>query len=126
MAKTKIVYTEITEAEAKETYYKGGQIYTSENGTDFLRIPCSGEYGSHAPVEVLYSRSVQKTDKTKFYIGKKEIRMIIRGSFTEGNKVTVDINGNIITRKVFWSAEAKDLYITFNHAKYFLCEFFGQ
>lgn len=123
MANIKMTYIKITEAEAKENYCKGEQIYTSENGADFYRVPLSYEYGSHAPVEVLYNRSIRKTDKTKFYIGKKEIRMVIKGSFLEGNRVTVDIDGNIITRKVFWSAEAKDLYITFNYKKYFLCEF---
>ena len=50
-------YIEITEVEAKEIYCKGGQIYTSDNGTDFFRVPCSYEYGSSAPAEQLFYRS---------------------------------------------------------------------
>ena len=57
-------------------------------------------------------------------IGERQnIRNIVSGSFTEGSKVTVNINGEIVTRTVRWSDSAKDLFITFNNAKYFCSEF---
>ena len=57
---------------------------------------------------------------------KKEIREIIEGGFVEGEKVTVNIDGNIITRKVYWSGYTKDLYIVYKNARYFYCEFWSR
>lgn len=62
-------YVEITEAEAKEIYCKGGQIYTSEDGKEFYRVPCSYEYGSTLPAEQLFYRSTNG-DKG-FYIERR-------------------------------------------------------
>lgn len=51
------------------------------------------------------------------------IREIIDGNFTEGSRVTVNIDGRIVTRVVRWSGEAKDLFITVNKSRYFYYEF---
>lgn len=50
-------------------------------------------------------------------------RQILEGDFTEGSEVTVNIDGEIITRKVRWSEQAKDLYVAKNRMKYFYSEF---
>ena len=53
----------------------------------------------------------------------EEIREIIAGRFAEGERVTVNIDGNEVTRVVKYSGIAEDLYVTFKNAKYFACEF---
>ena len=57
---------------------------------------------------------------------KSQIREIISGDFIEGSTVTVNIDGEIITRKVRWSGSAKDLYVVKDGAKYFFCEFWDR
>lgn len=64
-----IEYTEITEIEAKEIYCKGLQIYVSTDKRDFVKNPCSGDYGSHAPAEQLFYRSIPKGEgDNRYYI----------------------------------------------------------
>ena len=53
----KTEYERITKEEAKEIYCKGEQIYTSEDGINFYKVPSSGDYGSHATTEELFYRS---------------------------------------------------------------------
>ena len=53
-----------------------------------------------------------------------EIREIINGNFIEGEYVTVNINGNTVTRKVYYSAAAGDLYVWCKGSKYFYYEFY--
>lgn len=48
---------------------------------------------------------------------------IVSGEFCEGKKVTVSINGNTVTRKVYYSKDAGDLYITYKNSRYFYSEF---
>lgn len=48
---------------------------------------------------------------------------IIGGKFYEGERVTVSINGEVITRKVHYSRDAGDLYIVFKNDRYFYGEF---
>lgn len=55
----KTEYEWITKEEAKEIYCNGEQIYTSEDGVNFSRVPSSGEYGSHASTEELFYRSIR-------------------------------------------------------------------
>ena len=76
-------YIEIQESEAKDIYCKVLQIYTSDNGTDFNKVPCSGDYGSHAPAETLFYRSVHKTENTRYFI--KECNLAL---WMEGNMPT--------------------------------------
>ena len=52
-----------------------------------------------------------------------EIREILEGDFTEGTWVTVNVDGGIHRRKVFWDNKAKDLCITINKRRYWYCEF---
>jgi hypothetical protein len=56
----------------------------------------------------------------------EETREIIQGSFIEGEKVTVNIDGNIITRRVYWSGEMKDLYVVYKNARYGYSEFWNN
>ena len=63
---TIIKYEWITKEEVNEIYCKGGQIYTSEDGVNFHRVPSSGEYGSHASTEELFYRSIGASKN--FYI----------------------------------------------------------
>lgn len=61
-------YIEITEAEAKEIYCKGGNVYISNINRSYWKIPASYEYGSHAPAEELFYRSCPKWEgENKFY-----------------------------------------------------------
>lgn len=60
-------HKEITEAEAKEIYCKGGQIYITNDKREFWRVPCSGEYGSHETTEQLYYRSIPKGEGQNRY-----------------------------------------------------------
>ncbi len=53
-----------------------------------------------------------------------EARKIVSGDFIEGGKVTVNIDGKIAQRRVYYSAAAGDLYITVNNMRYFYCEFY--
>lgn len=54
----------------------------------------------------------------------KEVRVIIDGNFIEGEYVTVNINGNIVKRKVYYSKDAGDLYVWCKCRKYFYYEFY--
>ena len=77
-------YIEITELEAKGIYCGGEQIYITNDKREFFRVPCSGDYGSHAPAEVLYTRSVPTHEgKIKFFIKEKYL-----GLWMEGNLPT--------------------------------------
>lgn len=60
------------------------------------------------------------------YIEHEEIKdelKIIEGNFCEGQFVTVSINGDVVKRKVYYSASAGDLYIRYKNSVYFLYEF---
>jgi len=48
---------------------------------------------------------------------------IIQGRFIEGEKVTVEIERAIITRRVYYDAQAGDLFVWFKNNKYFYYEF---
>ena len=52
-----------------------------------------------------------------------EEKKIISGRFIQGEKVTVLIDQKQIKRKVYFSAEAGDLYIYYRGKKYFYYEF---
>lgn len=54
----------------------------------------------------------------------EETRIIIDGNFIEGEYVTVNINGNIVKRKVYYSKDAGDLYVWCKNRRYFYCEFY--
>lgn len=59
---------EITEAEAKEEYCNGRNVYVSNDKRNYWKIPSSYEYGSHAPAEELFNRSVPKYEgENTFY-----------------------------------------------------------
>lgn len=59
---------EITKKEAKELYCNGKNVYITTINRTHWKIPASYEYGSHAPVEELFNRSVPKYEgKVKFY-----------------------------------------------------------
>lgn len=51
---------------------------------------------------------------------------IIYGKFIEGEKVIVNVDNNVITRRVYYSSETGDLYILFNNNKYFYYEFLKE
>jgi hypothetical protein len=61
-------FIEITELEAKEIYCNGGNVFITNNRRTFWRMPCSYEYGSNAPAEQLFYRSIPKYEgQTIFY-----------------------------------------------------------
>ena len=75
-------------------------------------------------IEVLYERNVDSSIyEDNFFDPQTSEFKIIDGSFIEGEKVTVEINGNRFTRRVYWDGFAKDLYITIKKYKYFLSDF---
>ena len=51
------------------------------------------------------------------------VREIISGDFVEGGIVTVNIDGNIVTRRVRWSGIQKDLVIVYKGLTYSYGEF---
>lgn len=51
---------------------------------------------------------------------------IIEGRFVEDERVMIKINDKRITRKVYYSTEAGDLYIVYNNNKYFYYEFIRE
>ena len=53
----------------------------------------------------------------------KDVFKIVEGKFLEGEFVTVSINGAIAKRKVRYSREAGDLFITVKNSRYFYSEF---
>ena len=53
----------------------------------------------------------------------EEIRIIVQDNFIEDEYVIVNIDGDVVRRKVYYSAEAKDLYVLHKGAKYFYSEF---
>lgn len=53
-----------------------------------------------------------------------EIREIVNGNFIEGEYVTININGNVVKRKVYYSKDAGDLYVWCKGKKYFYYEFY--
>lgn len=48
---------------------------------------------------------------------------IVSGNFVEGEYVTVVINYKVAKRKVRFSRDAGDLYVTVNNMRYFYSEF---
>jgi hypothetical protein len=48
----------ITHEEAKKAYCNGYSVYITTDRRKEWRIPASYEYGSHAPAEVLFARSI--------------------------------------------------------------------
>lgn len=61
-------YSEITEAEAKEIYRKGGKVFVTTDRRTHWKIPASYEFGSHAPAEELFNRAIPKYEgQVKYY-----------------------------------------------------------
>lgn len=48
---------------------------------------------------------------------------IVKGQFVENENVIVNINDNILKRRVYFDTMAKDLYVVFKHKKYYYREF---
>ena len=49
---------EITKEEAKTVYCNHKKVYVSTDEREFWKLPASGEYGSHAPIEELFYRGI--------------------------------------------------------------------
>lgn len=62
----KIIFKSITKEEAKNLYCKCRVIYVKYNN-EMRKIRESGEYGSHAPIEVLFYRSIGYYKDLDFY-----------------------------------------------------------
>ncbi len=73
-----VKYTEITENEAKTLYCSGEKVYISTDAREHWKMPSSWEYGSHAPKEELFYRSIpQYEGKTTFFkVAKKYLYKI--------------------------------------------------
>ena len=104
-------------------YYrtKDGELYYGWwNGSDLKSAIDSANYDLQNIGEVDAGRTIAENEVHT------EIREIIEGGFVEGEKVTVNIDGKIITRKVYWSGYSKDLYIVYKNARYFYSEFWNR
>ena len=61
-------FVEITMEEAKNLYCKCEKIYITTSGTKvwkgrtYWKIPASGEYSSHAPIEELFYRGIPNNE----------------------------------------------------------------
>ena len=53
----------------------------------------------------------------------KNTKEIVEGNFIEGEFVSVRVDGNVYERKVQYSKEAGDLFITIKRKNYFYTEF---
>ena len=63
-----VKYIEITENEAKTLYCNGEKVYISTNTREHWKMPNAWEYGSHAPKEELFYRSIPEYEgKTTFF-----------------------------------------------------------
>ena len=63
-----VKYTEITENEAKTLYCSSEKVYVSTNARKYWKLPASYEYGSHAPKEELFYRSIPECEgKVAFF-----------------------------------------------------------
>lgn len=60
-------YIEITEAEAREIYCKGENVYITNEKRTLWKLPASYEYTSNAPAKELFYRSIPECE------GKTEI-----------------------------------------------------
>lgn len=61
-------YIEITEKEAKTMYCKCENVYVSTDARSLWKLPASYEYGSHAPKEELFYRSIPEYEgKVAFF-----------------------------------------------------------
>ena len=61
-------YIEISKEEAKKLYCYGENIYITNGKRTFWRLPSPDAYGSHAPAEQLFHRSIPFYEgDTKFY-----------------------------------------------------------
>lgn len=48
---------------------------------------------------------------------------ILEGNFIENEKVVINLDNKVIRRKVYYDAQAGDLYIMYKNNKYFYYEF---
>ena len=67
-------FVEITMEEAKMLYCNGKDVYITTSGTKawkgrtYWKLPASGEYASHAPVENLFHRGIPEYEgEVKFF-----------------------------------------------------------
>lgn len=80
-------YIEITKEEAKERYCYGNCIYicTDDGKYEYWKMPASYDYGSHAPAEQLFYRSIPwgkdwKKVEARFFIEEKDLGLWMEGS----------------------------------------------
>ena len=112
--------------------YKTEARYTFD-GKDHFSIMYVGKTSGiekQAGIAVALKRLVQESftgietaERELETLTSEDARQILEGDFTEGSEVTVNIGGEIITRKVRWSEQSKDLYVVKNGMKYFYSEF---
>lgn len=81
-------YTEISKEEAKLIYTHNmneyARIYICNSKREYWRMPASYEYGSHAPAEELFHRSIPWGEgEARFFIEEKDL-----GLWMEGNMPT--------------------------------------
>ena len=61
-------YTLISAAMAKELYCHGRSVYITTDKRSLFRLPASYEYGSHAPAEELFYRSIPDSEgEVRYY-----------------------------------------------------------
>jgi hypothetical protein len=79
-------YTEITKANAKARYVLGKNVYVTTNDREYWRMPRASEYGSHAPAEELFHRSIPEYEgDVKFFVLNSERRWICHYTSSKGN-----------------------------------------
>lgn len=64
-------YTEITKDEAKIAYCKGDDVYVSTDKRKYWKMPASYDYGSHAPIETLFHRSIPNLEGDVMFFKRK-------------------------------------------------------
>ncbi len=61
-------YTLISTAMAKDLYCRGRSVYITTDKRSLFRLPASYEYGSHAPAEELFYRSIPDNEgEVRYY-----------------------------------------------------------
>ena len=63
------MFSETTKAEAKLIYCSGLPVYVSTTYRKYWQLPPSSAYGSHAPIQELFERSIPKYEgKVSFFV----------------------------------------------------------
>lgn len=99
-------------------YYKDSLTLTTD-------ISEAKKFKGKKEVDIVASKLSKSKSRTVKVIDVCTMELkILKGNFIEGERVTVSINGDIITRVVRYDSQAGDLSIVYKNKRYFYYEFY--